>query len=109
MQKIALLARDRPLVFFLLGLSVLLSYFMLAISVLAAILHSLPETFEANEIVLVILCVLPILPVFIVVSLLFVEWSFNLVGVGRLIGLDKKPVLNWFLRRTGAKPDPAQQ
>jgi len=98
-SKIAVLARDRPIYFFLGGFSILLFLIFLASIVLASILLYSPWEFSGIwKILLVMVVFMPISPIFFMLGLLFLEWYFNLFRLGWVIGLDKKPFLQWFLR-----------
>ena len=103
-RKIAVLARDRPLCFFAAGFSFLVFWFFFASAILAIVYDfSDPQPSGGWEILLVIAVFLPVLPVFYPLCFMFAEWYFNLLRIGWLIGLDKKPFLRWFLRLAGVE------
>lgn len=90
--------------FFAAGFSCLALLIALAAAILAMIIDlDASETGRPQEIWLVILVFLPILPIFFTFGLLFLEWYFNVLRLGWLVGLGGKPFLTWFLQWSGAE------
>lgn len=100
-KNLALLARDRPFYFFGVGYLVLAAQIVVAIAILAALFNSplKPDGMWASLVVGIVF--LPIFPVFFPLNLMFIEWYFNLLQIGWIVGLDQKPILRWFLRFAG--------
>ncbi len=103
-RKIAILARDLPLSFFAAGFLFLFLLIALATTILATIWsYSAIEPSGTWEVLLVMAIFLPILPIFFPLCFMFAEWYFNLLRMGWIIGLDKKPFLRWFLCWAGVE------
>lgn len=103
-RKLAILARDWPVLFFAAGFLFLFLLFALAATILAIILHfSALEPGGMWEIALVMAVYLPVLPFFFAICFMFAEWYFNLLGMGWVFGFDKKPFSSWFLRWAGVE------
>ena len=65
--------------------------------------YSDPKPSGTFEILLVVIAFLPVLPIIFPLFFMFAEWYLNLVRMGWIVGLDKKPFLRWFLRWTGVE------
>lgn len=103
-RKMAILARDRPLFFFVVGFLFLFLLTTLATTILAIIWNfSAIQPSGAWEILLVMAVFLPVLVIFFPICFMFAEWYFNLLRMGRIVGLKKKPFLMWFLRWAGVE------
>lgn len=97
--KIAILARDNPIKFFLLGFLFLFTLIFASILCLSAVIKLVPDNTSNNlEIALVAAIFLPVLPVFFSLFLLLAERYLNFFKVGWVFGLQSNPFLRKFLR-----------
>ena len=103
-KKIAVLARDKPVLFFMAGFIFLLAQIIIATVALSIILkYSSSRIGGALEVALVAILFAPVLPVFFPFFLLLAERYLNFFKVGWIFGLKGNPFLQRFLRWAGVE------
>ncbi len=98
-KKAALLARDNSIKFFFLGFILLFTLLFFSTLSLLLIHKLMPAVFDSKfEYILVLVVYLPVMPVFFLISILFLEKYLNFFKVGFFFGLQNSPFLRIFLR-----------